>query len=92
MKELTKLNSTQPYRIVYLGSRWNDSLAFHKKYAPDNYPFDEHNIAKTSSMFNVPLIDIQQTMNHNQFYKNEIFYRAFEGMNPTLNLQEELIF
>ena len=26
-----------------------------------------------------------QSMLNNQFYKNEIFYRAFEGMNPTLN-------
>ena len=31
-------------------------------------------------------------MMHNQFYKNEFYYRAFEGMNPTLNLEEELQF
>ena len=31
-------------------------------------------------------------MTHNQFYKNQLYYRAFEGMNPTLNLSEQLLF
>jgi hypothetical protein len=41
MKELTKLNSTHPYRIAYLGPRWADSFIFHKKYSVNgNYSFD----------------------------------------------------
>lgn len=31
-------------------------------------------------------------MRDNHYYKSSIFYRAFEGMNPTLNLNDELIF
>ncbi len=31
-------------------------------------------------------------MENNHYYKSSIFYRAFEGMNPTLDLKEEVIF
>lgn len=31
-------------------------------------------------------------MQQNNHYRSAIFYRAFEGMNPTLPLQNEYIF
>lgn len=27
---------------------------------------------------------MQETLSQNQFYKNQLYYRAFEGMNPTI--------
>jgi hypothetical protein len=30
-------------------------------------------------------------MRQNRFFKNEVYYRAFEGMNPTLD-EDEIIF
>jgi hypothetical protein len=53
MKELTRLNSPHPYRIAYLGPRWADSLAFHKKYSVDSYPFDQRHTARSNALFSV---------------------------------------
>ena len=61
MKELTKLNSPHTERICYLGPRWADSVAFHKKYSNNSYPFDERNQAKNSSLFNVHLIVVSKS-------------------------------
>ena len=31
-------------------------------------------------------------MSHNEFYRNQVYYRAFEGINPTIRKEEELNF
>ena len=31
-------------------------------------------------------------MSQNEFYRNQVYYRAFEGMNPTIQKEEELLF
>ena len=41
-KKLTKLNAGWPYRIHYLGPRWDDSAMLHKKYANSvGYAFND---------------------------------------------------
>ena len=35
---------------------------------------------------------VQEKLRVNTFYKSTLFYRAFEGMNPTLNLESEFTF
>ena len=31
-------------------------------------------------------------MKNNHYYKSAIYYRAFEGMNPTLDVKKEYVF
>jgi hypothetical protein len=53
-KELTKLNSPHPYRICYLGPRWDNSVAFHKKYATHGgYEFRERRVSKNNASLQV---------------------------------------
>lgn len=54
MKELTKLNSPHPYRIVYLGPRWDNSVTFHKKYSSGGaYDFKDRKVSKNTSFLHV---------------------------------------
>ena len=53
-KELTKLNSPHPYRIIYLGSRWDNSINFHKKYSINGaYEFKNIQIGKNHNLLYV---------------------------------------
>ena len=55
-KELTKLNSPYPYRILYLGPRWDNSSLTHKKFSRKHaYTFNEKQINTNSTFFNVPI-------------------------------------
>ena len=45
-----------------------------------------------SSMFGVTLHLLQEAVYKNEYYKTAIYYRAFEGMNPTIAPNSELVF
>lgn len=95
-KEFTKLNNPHAYRIHYLGPRFSTTAALHKKYGHSerdskllNSLLLEGEEVDKYSVDRARIVDsylVQERLLISNYYKGDVYYRAFEGMNPTLDL------
>lgn len=96
------MNNNHEYRIHYLGPRFHNTLTIHKKYGySEKTPHEIASLLQERQPIDRYRVDtrkiiesyfVQEKLRVNTFYKSNLFYRAFEGMNPTLTLEKEYVF
>lgn len=94
-KEFTKLNNPHRYRVHYLGPRFINTLTLHKKYSHNQqnqfYLPSMYKHLPKYSVHSMPVAfsnSINEKLKSNHAYHSGLYYRAFEGMNPSLDLSK----